>query len=495
MESRNHPAESRTRYGLTFGKPPAVAVSAMVATSQPLATVAGLRMMKAGGNAVDAALAAAAVLCVTEPMSTGLGGDLFSIIWRDSRAIGIDAAGPAPASASRETPPAPWGPSSITVPGAVRGWELMSRSHGRLGLDTCLQPAIDIARAGFAVGFRCAELWRAAEGQGRCPEGWRPAPGPAEVRRLPRLAASLEAVAEGGPEALYEGAIADAIVESSWLEHEDLRDFEAAEVTPLSIDYGGYTVFEMPPPSQGVVALEALGLLEHLGTSTEAQIRAVALALDDGYARVRDGAVVDELLDPEFLRGRATETPSYAGEPAGGTVYLCAVDEDRMAVSVVQSLFERFGSGVEAGETGIVLNNRASGFAVGGEVIPGQRPYHTIIPGMLARDGALAGPFGVMGGHLQAQAHLQLLTALIDRGLDPQAALDQPRFYIDRERLKLEPGLEHAARVPAEALGLAIDIESDPHGLSFGAGQAIMVAGDSLVGGTDPRRDGVVLGV
>jgi gamma-glutamyltranspeptidase / glutathione hydrolase len=469
-------------YRFAFGRPPAVAAEAMVATSQPLATRAGLRALERGGNAADAALAAAAVLCVTEPMSTGIGGDCFAQVFRDGELEGLDSAGPAPASAE-PVPVAETGPRSVTVPGAVAGWGAFAERFCRLGLDSCLEAAIDAAEGGFAVAPRTAAAWASLGG----PLGDPPAVG--DIVYQPELGVTLRRIADEGPSAFYTGEVAEAICAVSWLEESDLASFEPRWVEPLRLTYKGTEVCELPPPTQGVCALEALGLLERSSPSLASQIRCVQLALEDSLARVRDGADVEELISRSYLdarRGTATVT-----EPPGSTVYLCAVDGDRMAVSFIQSLFEGFGSGLVAPGTGVVLQNRGACFAVGGAVEPGRRPYHTIIPGMLLRDGALLGPFGVMGGFLQAQAHLQLVSAMVDDGLDPQAALDRPRFRVDGESVRLEEGLWE--REPdLQRLGYRTVRDPETHG--FGGGQAIVVSGEALIGGSDPRKDGYAAG-
>jgi gamma-glutamyltranspeptidase/glutathione hydrolase len=459
----------------------------MVATSQPLATRAGLRALERGGNAVDAALAAAAVLCVTEPMSTGVGGDLFAQVWDGERLHGLDAAGPAPLSADPEGPVAETGPQSVTVPGAVAGWAALAERFGRLGLDSALVDAVAAAEGGFAVGAVTADAWARSE----APIEYLPAPSVGARARLPELGTSLRRIATEGPKAIYRGEIADAIVSSTWLEAEDLEGYSPSWVEPISLDYRGTTVCELPPPTQGVAALEALGLLALGKPSPAAQMACVRLALDDAFAHVRDGADVTGLLEPGFLSRRRQDPPPAVSEPPGGTVYLCAVDGDRMAVSLIQSLYEGFGSGVVAPGTGIALQNRGACFTVSGRVEPGRRPYHTIIPGMLLREGRLLGPFGVMGGFLQAQAHVQLVSALVDEELDPQAALDRPRFRIDGDSVLLEGGgWEGADEITA--LGLRPYGEWDSS--HFGGGQAILVARDSLLGGSDGRKDGYAAG-
>jgi gamma-glutamyltranspeptidase / glutathione hydrolase len=475
-------------FRFAFGRPPAVAANAMVATSQPLATRAGLRMLERGGNAVDAAIAAAAVLSVTEPMSTGIGGDAFSIVWKDGRVHGLDAAGPAPRSADPVTPVAERGSRSVTVPGAVAGWAALAEAHGTVGLDACLEDAIDIAERGFAVASRTAAAWTAAEP----PAEYSPPPRRGEIRTYPELAQTLRAIAERGPDAFYSGSVADAICEVSWLEPADLASFAPRWVEPLRVGYRGHEVLELPPPTQGLAALEGLGLLEAFEPDLKSQIECVRLALEDAFARVRDGADVTDLLTPEYLERRRRDAALPVVGPAGGTVYLCAVDQDRTAVSFIQSLFGSFGSGLVAPGTGVVLQNRGACFEVQGEVVPAARPYHTIIPGMLLRDGALAGPFGVMGGFIQAQAHVQLVSSLVDGGLDPQAALDRPRFRVDGELLRLEEGLWDRAEELERA---GYDVVRDEDTFGFGGGQAIVVSGDALVGGSDARKDGYAAGI
>jgi gamma-glutamyltranspeptidase/glutathione hydrolase len=376
------------------------------------------------------------------------------------------------------------GSESVTVPGAVGGWAALAERYGTLGLDGCLTDAIDAAEKGFAVTPLTAAAW--ARGA-HVPEEYLPAPRVGEIVRLPDLAGTLRGIAENGPSAFYEGAVARSIASVTWLDEEDLAAHQARWVEPLSISYRGHTVLELPPPTQGVAALEGLGLLERSSPSLASQIRCMQLALEDAFARVRDGADVSDLLDPAFLDRRRAEATAIVAEPAGGTVYHCAVDSDRMAVSFIQSNYMGFGSGLCAPGTGVALQNRGAGFSVSGAVEPGRRPYHTIIPGMLLRDGALEGPFGVMGGFLQAQAHLQLVSAIVDDGLDPQAALERPRFMVDGDVVKLEEGLWER---DADLGKLGIETVREPNTGYFGGGQAILVVDDALVGGSDPRKDG-----
>ncbi|MDQ3857549.1 MAG: gamma-glutamyltransferase, partial [Actinomycetota bacterium] len=341
---------------------------------------------------------------------------------------------------------------------------------------------------GLAVGARTATFWTAEE---RCPAELGPAaPRVGERVAFPELARTLRAIADSGAAAVYRGPIARAIAEASWLDEDDLARYRPRWVEPLRGGYRGATVLELPPPTQGVAALEALGLLELGPPDLPSQVECVSLALADGLARVRDGADVRGLLDSGYVARRRAERASAPPLPvAGDTAYLCVVDSDRFAVSLITSLYGLFGSGVVAPGTGIVLQNRGACFVVEGRVAPGRRPYHTIIPGLLLRDGRLLGAFGVVGGFLQAQAHVQIVSALVDDGLDPQAALDRPRFRLERERVRLEEGLWEGEPELSER---GWRVSCDESGVDFGAGQAILCEGDALVGGSDSRADGLV---
>jgi gamma-glutamyltranspeptidase/glutathione hydrolase len=459
----------------------------MVASSQPLATLAGLDVLREGGSAVDAAICAAAVLCVTEPHATGIGGDLFAIVRDASGAVhGIDAAGPAPRSAPAE-PPAEFGRRSVDVPGAVAGWGELSRRFGRVGLERCLRPAIELARDGVPAGFNCSQVWCTTL---RAPAEFGAPPAFGGTYRLPELAETLFGIATHGPEFLYTGPPAEAIAEASWLTVADLAEYRPRWVEPLVASYRGFEVYELPPPTQGVAVLEALAILGESGPELPDLVRAVGLALEDALATVRDGADVGRLLSAEHVAARRGALPGAVAEPPGGTVCVVAVDRDRMAASLLQSLYESFGSGVVAGSSGVVLNNRAAGFAVQGTVVGGTRPYHTLIPGMLTRGRELVGPFGLMGGFIQAQSHAQFLTALLPDG-DPQAALDRGRFRLDGSTLSLEQPLWDRAD---ELARLGFDARKDTGRGPFGGGQAIIVRDGTLFGGSDARKDGCALG-
>lgn len=470
------------------GRGPATAASAMVATSQPSATLAALDVLRRGGNAVDAAISAAAVLCVAEPYATGIGGDAFAIVHADGEVHALDAAGPAPKNAPALPVPTTGGESAV-VPGAVAGWQSLSDRFGRWGLDSCLAAAIDIARNGVAAGYHCSNTWRHSD---RAPREFGRPPVVGEVFRLPDLGRSLRMIADGGSDAFYKGPIARAIAEVSWLDEADISDFGGGQwVTPLSQNYRGVDVLELPPPTQGIAALEGLALLKKVEPTLINKVRCVSLALEDALAGIRDGADVTYLLDNDYLEERLQSEVALRPELAGGTTYLCVVDGDGMAVSFIQSLFQKFGSGVVAPGTGILLNNRARCFSVQGEVVAGRRPYHTIIPGMLMDGADVVGPFGVMGGYIQAQAHIQLVSALIDDGLDPQAALDQPRFRTDTGTVQLEEGLWDRS---GELKAAGLDTSLDGMRGNFGGGQAIIIEDGRLLGGSDPRKDGFAAG-
>lgn len=485
-----------SRRGSGWRRMPAVAGEAMVATSHPLATLAGLRALESGGNAVDAALAAAATLVVAEPTDNGLGGDAFALVWDGAALHGINGSGRSPAvldGSAAET-----GPRSVTVPGAPRLWWDLAGRFGRLDPALAVGRAAALAEGGVTCTARIADKWA------RAPLAPWPAPGIGGRFEIPGLAATLRRLAAGGPEAFYEGGVAAAIAGATWLSEDDLAEHRSEWVEPLRYEYRGVEVCELPPNGQGAAALLALALYDELEPGLHEAIEAMKLALADAHAAIHDGPLPGDFFAPERLVARRSLVTADAALdaavtlPRGGTTYLCAVDRDGMAVSLIQSIFGSFGSGVVAPGTGVVLQNRAAGFHAGDDVAhpnalgPGKRPFHTIIPGMLLERGALLGPFGVMGGPMQPQGHFQVVLRLVDHGDDPQAALDAPRWRVEPGRVvELEPGLGGEAE-RLRVLGHAVGCADSQHG--FGVGQVILRAGDALVGGSDGRGDGFAAG-
>jgi gamma-glutamyltranspeptidase / glutathione hydrolase len=531
---------------------PVLARRGMAATSQPLASAAALAVLRDGGHAVDAAVAAAAVLSVVEPTMTGLGGDLFALVY-DARAgavRGLNASGRAGRRANHQffadrglgAVPVRGG-LSITVPGVVAGWcELLAR-YGTLGAGRVLQAAIEYARDGFPVAEIVAQQWNEVESvlaedadaaRTFLPDGRAPRAG--EVFRNPGLARTIEAVAGGGAEAFYRGALARefcrALSPRGCLL--DLEDFEAHAVEwvePLRTTYRGTEICELPPNTQGFVALEMLNLLEAfdlraLGHNSDAclhlLIEAKRLAFADRDAFLADprhvpADLLHELVSKEYAArrrheidahraaSRAThgfvsprEGPDGAARPSGSgdTVYLTVVDASGNAVSLIQSLFESFGSGVVASDTGVVFQNRGSLFSVDPRhpncIGPGKRPFHTLIPAMALRNGQPWLSFGVMGGDMQPQGHVQVLVNLIDFGMNIQDAGDAPRFRHVAGSVALESAVPAAVRAGLEARGHAIVRAPG----AFGGFQGILVdqASGVLAGGSDVRKDGLAMG-
>ncbi len=475
---------------------PAVAARAMVATSHPLATQAGLESLGAGGNAVDAALAAATVLTVAEPTDNGPGGDAFAIVWHDRTLYGLNGSGRSPAALDSGRVDDD-GPRSVTVPGAVRLWYDLAERFGRLSLDEALERAARVAEEGLACTARIAHKWSLVDDP-----PW-PAPRVGETYRLPDLARTLRRLGREGASGFYTGEVAAAIAAATWLSEDDLGAHASEWIEPVRYDYRGVEVCELPPNGSGAAALLALALYDGLEPGVHSQLEAMKIALADVDATLHDGPLPADFLSPSRLAGLrelvrpdgVLDLPLDLG--SGGTTYVCAVDEDGTAISSIQSLYASFGSGVVAPGTGIVLQNRAAGFSsVPGHpnaLAPAKRPRHTIIPGMLLEDGGLLGPFGVMGGPMQPQGHFQVVLRMVDHGDDPQAALDAPRWRVEEDRsILLEPGLWRLEDGLRE-VGHVVHRGDMPH--PFGVGQAILRVGDGLVGGSDPRGDGYAAGV
>lgn len=511
------------------------------ATSQPLAAQAGLQIMLDGGNAFDAAVATAALLAVVEPTGTGLGGDCFAMAYvAPSRQIlALNGSGRSPraltpdALARRRLNAIPVrGILSVTVPGAVHALSTLSTTLGRLPWARLLAPAIAIAERGYPVSELIAQAWQHSEGllaahaDARAhflPHGRAPRAG--EIVRLPALAGSLRLLAEGGAEAFYRGPIAEAILatsaaEGGYLASADLAEHRSEWVDPIGIDYAGVQVWECPPNGQGLAALLALGIVRDVDLQAmrwgsvghlHVLIEAMRLALADARAWVGDPAFttlpLGTLLSGPYLRERRAMIrrrtallPPRPSSPAGAdTVYLAVVDAEGNACSLISSNYMGFGSGLVAGDTGIPLQNRGAGFVFEpghpNTYAPGKRPYHTIIPAMATRtqDGSLFACLGVMGGFMQPQGHLQVLTNMLAFGQDPQRALDAPRFQVmPDDRIALEPAFAPALRRALAARGhRLIPLAETPPAAQFGGGQVIAVTEDGVrVGGSDPRKDG-----
>lgn len=521
---------------------PIYATRGMVATSQPLAAQAGLAILLQGGNAVDAAIASAVALTVVEPASCGIGGDAFALVWDGRRLHGLNGSGRSPrcltSSAVRqrghqEMPEYGWLP--VTVPGAPAAWRDLHRRFGRLPFVRLFEPAICYAEQGYPLSPVAQYNWRwglvilrkeltSAAFQHWAatfaPAGWAPQVG--EVWRCPDMARSLRLIAESDGESFYHGELADTIAAfaaeaGGVLRSDDLAQHRSEWVAPLCTHYRGYDVWEMPPNSQGIAALIALNILEGFGlgglaresaASYHLQIEAMKLAFADTRRYVADPAhatvPVHELLSKPYaaerrrLVGEQASVPE-AGDPRpGGTAYLCTADDEGMMVSLIGSVYSNFGSGIVIPRTGIALQNRGSGFTLEtghpNVLAPGKRPRHTLLPGFLTRDGQAIGPFGMMGGHMQPQGHVQLVVNTVDYGLAPQAALDAPRwFWWDERYVRVEPAVEAAVLEGLQARGHEVDVDPDVD--VFGCGQMICRQPSGVyVAGSDGRTDGCAMG-
>jgi gamma-glutamyltranspeptidase/glutathione hydrolase len=518
-----------------------------VATSQPLAAQAGLEMLRLGGNAADAAVATAAALTVVEPTANGIGSDNFALLWMkdangDAKLHGLNASGRAPKGLKRQDydgldsmPLYDW--RAVTTPGAVSGWVAVNEKFGKLPLEKVLEPAIRYARDGFLVSPGVAQGWGASTRRYRGAdrfEGWQQtftpegrAPEPGELFRSAGHARTLEAIATTKGRAFYEGEIAQAIdAESSThggsLRLADLAAHEPRWVDPISIDYRGWRLHEIPPNGQGITALIALGILRHFDVAGMAidsahwmhvQIEAMKLAFADAHRHIADPehmrVSVDDLLDDGYLQERSgLINPEKAGnfdygEPKeGGTVLLTAADADGNMVSFIQSNYTGFGSGMVVPGYGVALHNRGGNFSLEpghvNEIAPGKLPYHTIIPGFVTRHGAPAMAFGVMGGFMQPQGHAQVLVRLADHGQNPQACLDAPRWQVERDgRVLIEPGFEtlggEGVYGQLEAMGHPLR-RSRSRTATFGRGQIIYKFDDGYLAASDLRADGQAVG-
>ncbi len=521
---------------------PVYAANGMVATSQPLAAQAGLAVLQRGGNAVDAAIATAVTLIVVEPASCGIGGDAFALVWDGARLHGLNGSGRAPGILTAETvmqqghdevPGQGWLP--VTVPGAPAAWRDLHQRFGRLPFADLFAPAIAYAERGYPISPISQYDWQWAWIKLRreltadeferwmtvfAPNGRSPQVG--EIWHSPEMARSLRLIAESDAEAFYRGDLAEKIVDfavqtGGFLRAEDFEQHSSAWVQPISTNYRGYDVWEIPPNGQGLAALIALNILEGFDLpdipresveSYHLQLEAMKLAFADARRYIADPeqaeVPTEALLSKAYAAERRALIAKQAslpepGEPQqSGTAYLCVTDSDGMMVSLIESTFNSFGSGIVVPGTGIALQNRGKGFslAVGhrNRLAGGKRPFHTIIPGFLTRNGRPIGPFGVMGGHMQPQGHIQMMVNTIDYGLNPQASLDATRWYWHEGReIKLEPAIAPDIAAGLQARGHKVEVDSDVG--VFGKGQIIWrLESGSYVAGSEGRTDGCAIG-
>ena len=507
----------------------------VVATSQPLAASAGLEMLRRGGNAVDAAVATAIALTVVEPCNNGVGSDAFAIVGRDRDLTGLNASGRSPASWTEarfsrysDMPTRGW--DAVTVPGAVSAWVALSRRFGKLAFGDLFEPAIRYARDGFHVGHKTAAIWMHAGEAFRefaefqrhfLPTGHAPKPG--EVFRNPAIATTLEEIAATEGESFYRGALAAKIdaaarAEGGAMRATDLGAHEAEWVTPIRQRYRDVELAEIPPNGQGLAAQIALGLLTHLDASSHApgsadwthlQVEAMKVAIRAAFDHFADPRAMrrtaEELLDPKSIAAaaatigpRASPLPPAALPVSRDTVYLTAADSDGTMVSMIQSNYMGFGSGIVVPGTGIAMQNRGAGFVLDPKhpnaVGPNKRPYHTIIPGFVCRGDDPVLSFGVMGGHMQHQGHVQMVTRIFDHGENPQAASDAPRWHVTPGfEVALEPGFAPAVAADLAKRGHSVAIV--PNEGLFGGAQLIARLPDGgYVAASDHRKEGCAVG-
>jgi gamma-glutamyltranspeptidase/glutathione hydrolase len=532
--------------GFPAGRSVVRAGQGMVASSQPLASQVGLEILKRGGNAVDAAIATAAMLNVTEPNMTGVGGDAFMMIYssKTKKLEALNASGRAPRALNLEhftskkvTQMPTSGMETITVPGAFDGWVTLLEKHGTMTLADLLAPAIGYAENGFPIMEKISADWapevpklkaNPAAAATYLVDGGAPAPGTIFVQK--NLARTLRTLAKEGRDAFYRGEIARAIVDycqknGGFLAMEDFAEQRSNWVEPISTTYRGYTLYELPPNNQGLTALLMLNILEGLDLKsmrTDAAqyyhtlVEATKIAFADRNRYIADPTFaklpVKELLSKDYAAKRralldpakAIDAPAYGDLKMGSdTTYFTVVDKDRTAVSFINSLFNSFGSGIVAGDTGIMLHNRGTGFSLDpghpNRIEPNKRPFHTLIPAMVFKDDKLLMSYGVMGGDIQAQGHVQVLVNLVDRGMNLQQAIDAPRVrYVSGRGVMLEDTLDPA--VIADLVKRGHERVLPPAGIKhralMGGGQAIMIdpTTGALSGGSDPRKDGLALG-
>jgi gamma-glutamyltranspeptidase / glutathione hydrolase len=518
-----------------------VARRGVVATSQPLAVSAGIEMLMRGGNAVDAAIATAVALTVVEPTSNGIGADAFALVWDGGRLHGLNGSGRVPAGLSLdvvreqggEMPTRGWLP--VTVPGAPAAWRDLHARFGRLPFKELFEPAIRYAEEGYPLSPVLALFWGYATNAysretGEEYRGWMEtfapggkAPKAGEIWSSPGHAATLRQIAESSAGSFYEGELARRIVRfaeetGGYITEKDFAAHTSTWVEPISASYKGYEAWEIPPNGQGIAALIALNILEGLDVeeherdtpdSFHLQIEAMKLGFIDAHRYVADPEYADVPTEQLLSKGYAEKRRSLIGEKAltpeagdpnsGGTVYLCAADGDGMMVSLIQSNYMGFGSGIVVPGTGIALQNRGHGFSLDSEhpnsLEPGKRPYHTIIPGFLTRGGEAVGPYGVMGGFMQPQGHLQMVVNTVDYALNPQASLDAPRWQW-KEGLTVEVESDADPRIVEGLRARGHDIRVAESGGGFGRGQIIWrLPSGAYIAGSDKRADGYAAGI
>ena len=514
------------------------ATGAMAATSHPAATLAAIDMMRMGGNAIDSAITAAAVLGVVEPHSTSIGGDCFALYAPGGGdVIAINGSGKAPGSATAD-----WfqeqgltsidyqSPHAVVVPGCIAAWQKLSHDYGRKGLDACLQPAINFAENGYPIHSVIANAWKnnadklAIDENSRqifLPNGSAPKAG--DIHHQPALAKTLRTIAERGSIEFYQGETAERMVDylrgrGGLHTPDDFATTEADYVKPISTDYRGYEIVECPPNGQGIIALEIFNILngfnlpalQPLGVERlHIEAEATRLAFRDRAAFLADPTQsevpVDHLLSEDYAKGlrksismdkTMTELPTPGETSHDDTVYLTVVDEDRNAVSFINSIFHSFGSGLLDARTGVLFNNRGASFVIDPHhpncIAPKKRPMHTIIPGMMRKNGRSIMPFGVMGGHYQPVGHVHFATNILDYGMDVQEALDAPRAFAFANQLQIERGIKPQVANGLRSLGHDV-VQAEN---ALGGGQAIAINWETgvLTGGSDPRKDGCALG-
>ncbi len=517
----------------------------MVAASNPLAAQAGLHILRQGGNAADAAVATSAMMNVTTPGACGVGGDCFALYFdaRTRQVTALNGSGRAPAALNLEdlraqgwTEMNPHHAHAVTVPGAPMGWQDLLARHGTMTLADVLVDAIHYASEGYPISPMTGTYWsrageflrNAANAEEYLPDGKPPQPG--QVIRLPGLANTLRMIAEGGAEAFYTGPVADAIVSSiqeqgGVMTHDDLKDHESTWDDPIRTDYRGVKVFECPPNGQGLTALLAMNIASNFDLEAlpwdsperlHLMVESMRLAWADARQYIADmrrvNVPVDDLLSSAYAAERASlistdrtmsPPPAYGKLPGGSdTIYLSVVDGEGNACSFIKSLYMGFGVGIVAKGTGVWLQNRGTGFSLEpghpNALAPGKRPYHTIIPGMALRDGDLWASFGVMGGFMQPQGHFQVMSAMLDDDLNPQEALNRPRWNIDDGKpdgtLLLEEGIPVKTMARLAEMGHQIRPVSGLGRAIFGRGQIIRRDPETgvLYGGSEPRADGLV---